>query len=124
MMKTGTVNPSREAVIAWEVLGSAHRRQHVEAVIDTGFNGYLSLPGDTINNLTLPLVGNRRAALGDGTVVAVDVYLARVLWHEREREVLVLLTGDVPLLGMSLLFGSRVTIDVVDNGDVVIAELP
>ena len=32
---------NREAVIELEIFGSKQRREKVEAVIDTGFNGYL-----------------------------------------------------------------------------------
>nr|MBC8228759.1 clan AA aspartic protease [bacterium] len=52
------------------------------------------------------------------------VYLAKVLWHNQEREVLVLQADGGPLVGMSLLYGSRVTLDVVDGGDVIIDILP
>ena len=45
------------------------------------------------------------------------------MWHEREREVIVLQADGGPLLGMSLLYGNRVTMDIVENGDVAIDEL-
>ena len=51
------------------------------------------------------------------------MYLAKVLWHGQEREVLILEAEGVPLVGMSLLYGSRVMLEVVDNGDVTIAPL-
>jgi predicted aspartyl protease len=70
------------------------------------------------------LAGNRRATLGDGNVVVLDVYLVKVLWHNQEREVLVLQADGGPLVGMSLLYGSRVTLDVVDDGNVTINTLP
>ena len=77
-----------------------------------------------ITRSRLPLVGNRRATLGDGSVVVLDVYLATVLWHDQEREVLVLQADSDPLVGMSLLYGNRVTLHIVDDGDVLIDELP
>ncbi|MBT9149622.1 MAG: hypothetical protein DDT28_01057 [Dehalococcoidia bacterium] len=123
-MITGKVTANREAVIELEVVGSNQRKEKVEAVIDTGFNGYLTLPSDLINSLKLQLVGNRRATLGDGNVVVLDVCLAKVLWYGQEREVLVLQADGGPLVGMSLLYGSRVMLEVVDNGDVTIDPLP
>ena len=122
-MMTGTVSTNREAVFTLEILGPDQQRQQVEAVIDTGFNGYLTLSGEDIASLRLMLVGHRRATLGDGSVVVLDAYLARVLWHERERDVLVLQANGGALLGMSLLYGNRVTMDVVENGDVAIDEI-
>ena len=43
-MITGTVTSDREAVISLEVIGLDDGRQTVAAVIDTGFNGFLTLP--------------------------------------------------------------------------------
>lgn len=57
-------------------------------------------------------------------MVVLDVYLAKVLWYGQEREVLVLQADGGPLVGMSLLYGSRVMLEVVDNGDVTIDPLP
>ena len=82
------------------------------------------MPTRLIDRLKLQLAGNRRATLGDGNVVVLDVYLGKVLWHNHERDVLVLQADGGPLIGMSLLYGSQVTLDVVDGGDVTVRELP
>ena len=122
-MIVGKVTANREAIIELEVIGSNQRKEKIEAVIDTGFNGYLTLSSDLINRLEFHLAGNRRVTLGDGNMVVLDVYLAKVLWHGQEREVLILEAEGGPLVGMSLLYGSRVMLEVVDNGDVTIAPL-
>ena len=106
-MITGKITANREAIIELEVIGSNQKREKVEAVIDTGFNGYLTLPNDLINYLKLQLAGSRHVTLGDGNVVVLDMYLAKVLWHGREREVLALQADGGPLVGMSLLYGNR-----------------
>ena len=122
-MITGKITANREAIIELEIIGSNQKRENVEAVIDTGFNGYLTLPNDLINYLKLQLAGSRHVTLGDGNVVVLDMYLAKVLWHRQEREVLILEAEGGPLVGMSLLYGSRVMLEVVANGDVTIASL-
>ncbi len=122
-MIIGKVTANREAVIELEIIGSNQKRENVETVIDTGFNGYLTLSSDLINYLKLQLAGSRHVTLGDGNVVVLDMYLAKVLWHGQEREVLILEAEGGPLVGMSLLYGSRVMLEVVDNGDVTIAPL-
>ena len=119
-MITGNVSANREAVIELETIGSNQRNQKVEAVLDTGFTGYLTLPSSLINHLKLQMAGNRRVALGDGNVVVLNMYLAKVLWDGHKREVLVLQADGGPLVGMSLLYGSRVMLEVVDNGNVTI----
>lgn len=119
-MITGKVTVNREAVIVLGIIDSRKQTQQLEAAIDTGFNGYLTLPSHLINRFELQLAGNRRATLADGNVVVLDMYLAKVLWHNQEREALVLQVDGGPLVGMSLLYGNRVTLDVVDGGDVII----
>ncbi len=119
-MITGQVTANREAVIELEIVSQNQKIERVEAAIDTGFNGYLTLPSDLVNRLNLQLAGNRRATLGDGNTVVLDVYLAKVIWHGQEREVIVLQAEGGPLIGMSLLYGNRVILTIVNGGDVTI----
>ena len=48
----------------------------------------------------------------------------RPLWHDRPVAVVILEADGEPLMGMNLLQGSRVTLDVQVDGDVTIDELP
>ncbi len=123
-MIIGRITVNREVIVELEVVSSSHENENVEAVIDTGFNGYLILPIDLVNQLELQPAGNRRATLGDGTTVVLEVFLAKVIWHGREREVLVLQAEGGPLIGMSLLYGNRVTLTIVNGGDVTIEPIP
>lgn len=122
-MIIGKIKANREAVIELEVIGLAQRAK-IEAVLDTGFTGYLMLPSDLINHLSLQLIGTRNVILGDGSNVTLDLYRAKVLWHNVERIVYALRSDAELLVGMSLLHGSRVTLDVVTNGNVTIDVLP
>lgn len=122
-MMTGRITANREAVIELEVVGSGRKQATIEAVIDTGFNGYLVLSSNLADRLELQLAGNRRATLGDGHSVVLDAYLGTVIWHGRERPILVLQAEGGPLIGMSLLFGSRVTLNIEDGGNVSIDPL-
>jgi clan AA aspartic protease len=123
-MMIGVVTANREATIRLMVAGPDQRQEASEVVIDTGFNGFLTLPSHVVRALNLPFVGNRRAMLGDGRSVVLDLDLATVMWNEEQREVLVLQTEGGPLIGMSLLYGYRVVLHVVENGDVIIDALP
>jgi predicted aspartyl protease len=93
-------------------------------VIDTGFNGFLTLQRTMGHMLQLPLAGNRRVTLGDGSTVVLDLYLATVLWDTQPHEVLVSAAEGGPLMGMAMLYGHRVILHVVDNGDVLIDPWP
>lgn len=120
----GKITANREAVIELEVAGPTWQPRRIQAVIDTGYNGVLTLPGQTINTLQLPFVGYRQGTLADGRVVFLEVFLATVDWHGRKQEVVVSRAEGAPLLGMSLLHGSRMTMDVIDGGPVKVEELP
>ncbi len=46
-MMNGKVTFNREAIIELKMIGSNREQKTVEATIDTGFNGYLTLSSDT-----------------------------------------------------------------------------
>ena len=119
----GFISADREAVLRLRVRGPGDREEPVEAVIDTGFNGFLTVPASLIADLALAFVGTTQATLGDGSTVRLDVYQATVLWDNRERLVLTLASESGVLVGMSMLFGHRVTLDVHDGGVVRIEAL-
>ncbi|MEO8498008.1 MAG: clan AA aspartic protease [Planctomycetota bacterium] len=121
-MIRGTIR-NREAVIELEVSGPGQTASKVEAVIDTGYNGYLTLPYDLVAALQLAFAGYRRGTLADGSVTRLNVYLASVMWHGQQKDVLISQTTGAPLIGMSLLEGSRLTMDVTDGGAVTIEAL-
>ena len=92
--------------------------------MDTGFTGYLTLPQESIRQLGLRSVGQRTFELANGDLFDFQVYLGSVSWHDHANDVLVLESDIVPLLGMTLLWGSRVTVDASTGGEVAIEELP
>ena len=52
----------------------------VDAVIDTGFTSFLSLPLSVITNLGLPWHYRDVGTLGDGSEVVFEIYKAAVIW--------------------------------------------
>ena len=123
-MITGTVTDDREIVIQLQALAADQSLVSFEAVVDTGFNGFLTLPIDVLNTLGASAAGTRRAELGDGNLVEMDVYFVKVKWRDEERELLALQADTTPLVGMSLLWGSRVVFDAQDGGAVRIDTIP
>ncbi len=119
-MMTGTINDSREATLTVQVQGPDGQEFKAEAIIDTGYNGTLSLPPEVIASLALPARGARYVTLGDGNTVLLNIYRATVIWDSLPRSVQVMETEDVSLIGMSLLYSYRVTMDIVDGGIVTI----
>ncbi len=121
-MGSGTVR-GREAFVQMLIVDRASNEQPVVAVLDTGFTGYLALPQPMISQLGLLSQGEGRITLADGSVQMHDIYRAVVVWHGEQQTVPIMGMGDKPLIGMRLLSGSRVTLDVVDGGAVTIEPL-
>jgi clan AA aspartic protease len=122
-MIIGVMTANREAVIHMLVRGSRGQERQVEAVIDTGFTGFLTLPVGLITDLALSFAGTTQATLGDGSEVHMDAFEATVLWDHQERSVVVLAAEGGTLVGMAMLSGYRVTLEVKDGGSVIIEAL-
>ena len=78
-MITGSINTSLEATLRLTVRGPLGRRGRIAAVIDTGFNGQLTLPLNMITELELPWVQSDEVELGDGSLTECDFYAAVVI---------------------------------------------
>ena len=122
-MIIGTVNSGLEAVVRFSLRGPQGEID-AEAIVDTGFNGALTLPPDLITKLNLHSTGRSEAVLADGSKVSVDLFEALVLWNGRLLRVPVGAADSDPLLGMALLYGHEVTIRVLEGGEVFIQGLP
>ncbi len=81
-MRTGVVR-GLEARIRLRVRDSRGGTQEIEAVIDTGYTGWLTLPPARIVALGLPWQCYRRGILADGRVKLFDVYEVAVVWDRR-----------------------------------------
>jgi clan AA aspartic protease len=123
-MMTGSITAHKEAVLSVIVCGLHGQEEHVEAVIDTGFNGFMVLPDPLVATLGLPYQTRTMATLADGTNVTLAIYKATIVWHGHNRSVYVLAADGGPLIGMALLYGNRVTLDVVEGGAVTFEALP
>ena len=119
-MTTGTVNADYEAVIRLFVQGLAGSAHEVDAIIDTGFNGFLTLPPALVTALGLMRRSRGRVLLANGSEELFDIYGVTVLWNGQQRYVEADAVDTTPLVGMSLLDGYDLHIQVADGGQVVI----
>lgn len=62
--------------------------------------------------------------LGDGSTGLFDIYAATVQWDGQRRRVEAILADAQPLLGMELLRGHELRIQVVEGGNVQIGVIP
>jgi clan AA aspartic protease len=119
----GVVNLRREATLPLVVGNSSGQREIINTVIDTGFDGFLSLPSEIIVRLGLPWTISNPATLGDGSEVLFDFYTAKVIWDGQYREIDIAASETEPLLGMAMLYGYRLQVDNVEGGIVKIEAL-
>ncbi len=122
-MIRGRVDFTLEAVVVVPVRDGNGQFRPVEFIIDTGFDGYLSLPGERIQQLEAEPGGEISVTFGNGQTEEWNSWQCHILWHNRPREVAVFESRGDALIGMALLEHSAVSIQVRTDGAVVIEEL-
>jgi clan AA aspartic protease len=120
----GGIVRDREARIRLRVGGPKSQGEEIDAVVDTGYTASLSLAPTLIVSLGLKWKGFGRGILADGSECTFDVYLAKVIWDGKERSVLVDEADTDPLVGMSLLDGYELNMQVRTGGKLTIKRMP
>jgi clan AA aspartic protease len=123
-MITGAVTANQEAIIRLVAVGAREQQEEIEAIIDTGFTGFLTLPPARVAALELHWLCRQPGILADGRVEFFDVYIGTVIWDGDPRIVEVEAADTKPLVGMSLLHRHSLRIDVLTGGIVSISPLP
>ncbi len=123
-MIRGVVNDCGEATVRLRVRGPDGFELGVDVAVDTGFNASLTLSPEEVAVLGLVYESSGEAALADGSVRHFDIYEAELEWGQTWRPVSVSAVGDMALLGMRLLAGHELRIEVVPGGIVEITPLP
>src|SRR5260370_3975748 len=103
----GVVDADREAVIRPRVRGAEAQEQELNAVIDTGFNDFLTLPPSAVVALGLPFAAPAEATLADGSIVQLNYHRGNIIWDDGPRDVLILAAAGGPLVGMSMRYDSE-----------------
>jgi clan AA aspartic protease len=122
-MITGVVNVNGEAIVRIVVGDLGKQRVVVDAIIDTGYTGFLTLPPSTIAELSLPWRGSEEGVLGDGSIQRFDVYSATVIWDGEFRTIKINESNTNSLMGVGLLYGYEVCIKTINGGMVTIKAL-
>ena len=123
-MIEGVVNATHEAVVGLPLQGPSGQDRQVDAVVDTGFSRFLTLPPAMVAELGLAFTGVNRVVLADGSEVTLDVYAVTVLWDDQPRDVVAYVSDTTPLMGMSLLESHSLYVEVEDGGRVIIEPRP
>jgi clan AA aspartic protease len=117
-MITGIVNVDFEPIIPLSICGSDGKVYTQDAIVDTGFNGWLSLPPDLIAQLNLKWKRRGRAVLGDGSECVFNVYEAILVWDGNFLTIPIDEADSEPLVGMSLMEGYQLIVQVFEGGPV------
>jgi len=108
---TGQVDFLNRALLTVTFRGP-HRHETVDAVIDTGFNGFVSLSRGLAVRLGLKPQGLTTAQHADGRIHTMDTFIVEVNWFGRPQKC-VAVDSDLPtcLLGTALLDGRVLEVD-------------
>ncbi len=88
----------------------------VETIVDTGFDGYLTLGGSVINDLGLEETSSIRMFLADGSDLLCPVFRVEIDWQGQSRTIEIVQLEGLQLLGMEMLRGSELRMMVEDAG--------
>ncbi len=112
-----------EGIVRLSVFGRRGQREAVEAVVDTGYDGFLTLPPTMIRELELEWLTDGHAILADGSECLFDLYEGEVLWDRRRILIRIDASDATPLIGMRLLEGFELTMQIRQEGPVVIRRM-
>jgi len=122
-MLVGAMNTQREAIVRLVVVGPGGQAREIEAVLDTGYTGSLTLPSAVVSDLHLPFRGRGSALLVDGGESEFDIHEATLVWAGERRLAAIDVAETEPLLGMGLLLGNELTVQVIAGGAVALQKL-
>ena len=94
-----------------------------EFIVDTGFEGFLTLPPKMVAQFKLPFIAKINANLADNSKTSTNAHSMTIVWNGVEREVIVLAMGLRPLLGTALLEDAHLSIDFCEGGIVLVDEI-
>ena len=112
-----------EGIVRLSVFGRRGQRETVEAVVDTGYDGFLTLPPTMIRELELEWLSNGHAVLADGSECLFDLHEGEVIWDRRHMLIQIDSSDATPLIGMRLLEGFELTMQVRQDGPVLIKRM-
>ncbi|NEU76519.1 clan AA aspartic protease [Hassallia byssoidea VB512170] len=122
-MCRGLLQGDFEPIIPLSVCSVTGQIYTQDVIVDTGFNGWLSLPPSIIAELGLIWKRRGRAILGDGRECIFNVCEAVVLWDAAILTIPLDEADSEPLIGMSLMEGYQLTVQAIEGGRVELNKL-
>jgi clan AA aspartic protease len=122
-MIAGRVTADRQIAIGLTIRGNNGRDRELEAILDTGFDGWLSLPLAILDEMGFDWRRRGRAFLADGSEAVFDIYEGVVIWDGQACRVPIHAADVTPLVGMSFLDGYEINIQAKPGGKVAIQRM-
>lgn len=122
-MITGAVNASGEPRLRLLLRGAGSILHEIEAVVDTGFNGFLSLDQPLIAALGLAYERQERTMLANGVIEECAVYSGVVVWDGGDRTILIQSANGGPLIGTALMEGYELRVEMREGGAVTLTRM-
>ena len=110
-MIVGSVGDDLQGFIEIQMIHASGEATHRSMMVDTGFNGWLWLSDQTLSELLVWPTNDADIMLADGTARTVEQFLVVAVWQNNITVVTALKSG-IDLIGMRMLQGSRLSMDV------------
>ena len=121
-MIRGILSERLEPLVVLEISNGDGRFQPVEALLDTGFSGHLTLPTDAVERLGLKHARYTSMTLANGQRIQMSIRKGSLKWFGQVREIEIIASDGQTLLGMNLLAGCKIAIRAHPGGEVLIEE--
>ncbi|MBL7073614.1 hypothetical protein ISS37_00030 [candidate division KSB1 bacterium] len=118
-MIKGFVNEHEEPIIELTLI-LRNEPRNFPAVIDTGFNGYISVPEKHVKSSDWLFMGYEEYELASGEIVKAKTYLGNIVFDEKQMPTFILSsTSKDILIGTRLLGTKTLFINFIDKKVVI-----
>jgi clan AA aspartic protease len=110
-MLEGRVNRHGEPIVSIQLI-LRKRPAMFPAVIDTGFNGYLSVPKRLLRRSSWRAIGTEKFEIATGAIVEQEIFLGDIVFHRKRTPAYIVATASSDILiGTKLLSHTVLHID-------------
>lgn len=121
---SGHIDQYGRAVIPVDLFDRQDRLYRIEAMVDTGFDGFLALPTYMVQRLGLVWINRMPMQVATAEWVQFDVYEAAVWWFGARLPIRVVQTQSEILVGIRLFRESQLTAQFWEGGSVSVQSRP
>ena len=94
----GNVDSELQVIVPLVVRGTQGQELHLKGVVDTGYNGALTLPPHVITYLGLPDMGVISVQLADGSETYSYTHECEIIWEGETLKVILESSPQEPLI--------------------------